>query len=84
MALIKSSPGQQWPGFSFALHPLRVQGFYFALLQCIHIQAFTAAFILSMQFIPSTLQNRAQGFTGAFPAIFTVLPPQIPAPHKRI
>jgi hypothetical protein len=38
-----------WPGFSFALHPLRVQGFYFALLQCIHIQAFTAAFILSMQ-----------------------------------
>lgn len=50
MALIKSSPGQQWPGFSFALHPLRVQGFYFALLQCIHIQAFTAAFILSMQF----------------------------------
>lgn len=34
--------------------------------------------------IPSTLQNRAQGFTGAFPAIFTVLPPQIPAPHKRI
>ena len=29
MALIKSSPGQQWPGFSFALHLLRVQGFYF-------------------------------------------------------
>jgi hypothetical protein len=22
-------PGQQWPGFSFALHLLRVQGFYF-------------------------------------------------------
>ena len=31
------------------MHLLRVQGFYFALLQCIHIQAFTAAFILSMQ-----------------------------------
>lgn len=38
-----------WPGFSFALHPLRVQGFYFALLQCIHIQAFTASFAPSMQ-----------------------------------
>lgn len=42
-------PGQKWPGFSFALHPLRVQGFYFALLQYSPIQAFTAAFILSMQ-----------------------------------
>lgn len=49
MALIKCSPGQKWPGFSFALHPLRVQGFYFALLQCIHIQAFTASFAPSMQ-----------------------------------
>ena len=38
-----------WPGFSFALHPLRMQGFYFALLQCIHIQAFTASFAPSMQ-----------------------------------
>ena len=42
-------PGQQWPGFSFALHLLRVQGFYFALLQYSRIQAFTAAFIPSMQ-----------------------------------
>ena len=31
------------------MHPLRVQGFYFALLQCIHIQAFTASFAPSMQ-----------------------------------
>jgi hypothetical protein len=38
-----------WPGFSFALHPLRVQGFYFALLQYNHIQAFTACFVPSMQ-----------------------------------
>lgn len=49
MALIKSSPGQQWPGFSFALHPLRVQGFYFALLQYSRTQAFTARFASSMQ-----------------------------------
>lgn len=49
MALIKSSPGQKWPGFSFALHLLRVQGFCFALLQYSPIQAFTARFAPSMQ-----------------------------------
>jgi hypothetical protein len=43
------SPGQKWPGFSFALHLLRVQGFYFALLQYSPIQAFTARFVPSMQ-----------------------------------
>jgi hypothetical protein len=31
------------------LHPLRVQGFYFALLQYSHIQAFTTAFIPYVQ-----------------------------------
>lgn len=50
MALIKFSPPPRprWRGFSFTLHLLRVQGFYFALLQCIHIQAFTASFAPSM------------------------------------
>ena len=43
------SPGQKWPGFSFALHLLRVQGFYFALLQYSHAQAFTVRFVSSMQ-----------------------------------
>ena len=43
------SPGQQWPGFSFALHLLRVQGFYFAILQYSPIQAFTTPFAPSMQ-----------------------------------
>ena len=43
------SPGQQWPGFSFALYLLRVQGFCFALLQYNPIQAFTARFASSMQ-----------------------------------
>lgn len=38
-----------WRGFSFALHPLRVQGFYFALLQYSYIQSFTAVFISFMQ-----------------------------------
>lgn len=49
MALIKCSPGQKWPGFSFALHLLRVQGFCFAPLQCSKIQAFTTRFVLSIQ-----------------------------------
>lgn len=49
MALIKSSPGQKWPGFSFTLHLLRVRGFYFALLQYSRIQAFTACFAPFMQ-----------------------------------
>ena len=48
------------------------------------IQAFTAAFIPSMQVIPPTLQNGAQGFAVAFPAICPILPPQIPDRHKRI
>ena len=42
-------PGQKWPGFSFAVQLLRVQGFYFAPLQYSHIQAFTARFAPSMQ-----------------------------------
>nr|DAS91138.1 MAG TPA: hypothetical protein [Caudoviricetes sp.] len=42
-------PRPRWRGFSFALHLLRVQGFSFALLQYNTIQAFTAAFIPSMQ-----------------------------------
>lgn len=36
-------------GLSFALHLLRVQGFYFALLQYSTIQAFTARFVSSIQ-----------------------------------
>ena len=42
-------PRPRGGAFSFALHLLMVQGFYFALLQYIHVQAFTAAFIQSMQ-----------------------------------
>jgi hypothetical protein len=49
-----------------------VQGFYFALLQYSHIQAFTAHFVFPMQTIPPTPQNRVQGFTGAFPAIVPI------------
>lgn len=38
-----------WRGFSFALHLLRVQGFYFTMPQYSHIQADTTVFIPSMQ-----------------------------------
>lgn len=41
-------PGS-WPGFSFALHLLRAQGFYFALLQYSLMQAFTTRFTQSIQ-----------------------------------
>lgn len=44
-----SQPRPHWRGFSFALHLLRVQGFYFALLQYSPIQAFTAHFVPSVQ-----------------------------------
>lgn len=49
-----------------------MQGFYFALLQCNPIQAFTAAFLSLMQIIPPKLQNRLHGFTGAFPLICSI------------
>lgn len=38
-----------WRGFSFALHLLKVQGFYFVPMQYIPIQAFTARFVPFIQ-----------------------------------
>nr|DAH47496.1 MAG TPA: hypothetical protein [Caudoviricetes sp.] len=38
-----------WRGFSFALHLLRVQGFYFARRRIRPTQAFTTSFLPSMQ-----------------------------------
>lgn len=62
-------PGQKWPGFSFALHLLKVQGFCFALLQYSPHTNVYSAFCAVNATIPHTAQNSAQGFTGAFPAI---------------
>ena len=50
-------PRPRWRGFSFALHLLRVHGFYFSLRQCSLIQAFTAPFVSPMQVIPPTTQR---------------------------
>lgn len=69
-------PRPCWRGFSFALHLMGVQGFYFFLLQYSQIQVFTTAFLPSMQFIQPTTQNSAQGFTGAFPEICPIPPPR--------
>jgi hypothetical protein len=66
MALIKSPPGQQWPGFSFALHPLRVQGFCFVLLQYSPIQTFTAAFVSSMQLYRPRCKTDYRALQGLF------------------
>ena len=60
----------------------RWRGFYFALLQCNPIQAFTAAFLSLMQIIPPKLQNRLQGFTGAFLLIWPVPAHAIQQSHK--
>lgn len=46
---MRSPPRPRWQGFSFALHPDPVQGFYFAQMQYSPIQAFTACFVPSMQ-----------------------------------
>lgn len=42
-------PRPRWRGFSFALHLLRVQGFYFTRLQYANIQALTTCFVPLMQ-----------------------------------
>ena len=55
-----------WWGFSFALHLLRVPGFYFALLQYGPIQAFTAAFISSMQLYRPRRKTTHMALQGCF------------------
>ena len=58
-------PRPRWRGFSFALHLLEVQGFYFAPLQYAKIQAFTARFVPSMQnYTTSTAKQRTGLYMG--------------------
>lgn len=59
-------PGQKWPGFSFALHLLRVQVFYFALLQYRHTQAFTGRFVPSMQLYHTRRKTSHRALQGRF------------------
>jgi hypothetical protein len=64
-----SYPAPNRRGFSFALHLLKVQGFSSARQRISHAQAFTVAFLPSMQFIRPKRQNRLQGLAWAFPLI---------------
>lgn len=59
-------PGQKWPGFSFALYLLRVQGFCFALLQYSPIQSFTACFVPSMQLYRPRRKTSHRALQGRF------------------
>lgn len=56
-------------GFSFALHLLRVQGFYFCPAAIQPYTSVYSAFCAIHAVIQPTPQNSAQGFTEAFPAI---------------
>mgnify|MGYP007110381327 CR=1 FL=1 len=53
---------------------MRVQGFYFTRRRTNRTQAFTAAFLPSMQFYTASAQKLLHSFTGAFPFIRRVLP----------
>ena len=64
------------------MHLLRVQGFSFARQRISHAQAFTAAFLPSMQFIRSKRQNRLQGFTAEFLLICHIPAHTIQQTHK--
>lgn len=72
--IISVSPGQQWPGFSFVLHLLSVQGFYFCPAAIQPHTSVYSGFCIIHATIPPTLQNSAQGFAGSFPSICRVLP----------
>lgn len=54
------------PGFSFALHLLRAQGFYFALLQYSYIQSFTGRFVPSMQLYHQLRKTAHRALHGCF------------------
>lgn len=63
-------PRPRWRGFSFALHLTRCRAFLFARRRISHTQAFTAAFLPSMQlYIPNgkTVYRALQGISVDFP-----------------
>ena len=67
--IISVSPGQQWPGFSFVLHLLSVQGFYFCPAAIQPHTSLYGGFSAVHAIIPQQRQKRLQGFTVAFPLI---------------
>ena len=74
-------PGQKWPGFSFALHLLRVQGFYFAMLQYSprHKTAHRALQRLLLKFAPfchRKYQTDTSGYNTACTTLERITAPQ--------
>lgn len=66
MELTQLPPRPRWRGFSFALHPDTVQGFYFAQMQYNQIQAFTARFSVLMQLYRPRHKTAHRALQGLF------------------
>ena len=62
------------PGFYFALHPTRCRAFILPCYNTAQYKRLQRLLCRQCKIIPPTLQNGAHGFTGAFHAIFRVLP----------
>jgi hypothetical protein len=63
--IISVSPGQQWPGFSFVLHLLSVQGFYFcpAAIQP-HTSAYSAFCAVNAIYTTNATKQRTGLYRG--------------------
>jgi hypothetical protein len=75
-------PRPRWRGFSFALHLLRVQGFYFypATIQP-HTSVYSGLSVTHAIILPQS-QNRLQSFAAAFPLICPIPAHAMQQPHK--
>lgn len=71
-------------GLFFCLTPAEGVGLLFCHFAIQPHTSVYSVFCVVNAIIPSTLQNGLQGFTGAFPTIYPILPPQIPDRHKRL
>lgn len=69
-------------GFSFALHLMRVQGFYFCSVEWERLTSIYSGFFDVHAIIQPKRQNRLQGFTGAFPLICPIPAHAIQRIHK--
>ena len=71
-------------GFFFCLASAEGAGLLFCPAAIQPRASVHSAFCVVNAVIPPAAQNSTQGFTGTFPAICHILPPQIPGLHKRI
>nr|DAO34745.1 MAG TPA: hypothetical protein [Caudoviricetes sp.] len=71
-------------GLFFCLAPAEGAGLLFCPATIQPNTSVHSAFCFVHATIPQTPQNGAQGFTGAFPTICPIIPPQIPNRRKRL